>query len=108
MPRILVRRHGRDRIEVEAHGDAFEKLARILGRRAVVAVLGGDQRGVVPERLAVTPGITFIWQVSGRSDIDFETWVEMDLEYIETWNLRKDLKILLLTVPAVLSGRGAY
>ena len=60
------------------------------------------------ERLAVTPGITCIWQVSGRSDIDFETWVEMDLEYIETWNLRKDLKIMLLTVPAVLSGRGAY
>jgi lipopolysaccharide/colanic/teichoic acid biosynthesis glycosyltransferase len=59
-------------------------------------------------RLSVTPGLTCIWQVSGRSDLDFETWVEMDLEYIESWNLRKDLAILLQTVPAVLSGRGAY
>jgi exopolysaccharide biosynthesis polyprenyl glycosylphosphotransferase len=60
------------------------------------------------QRLAVTPGITCIWQVSGRSDIDFETWVDMDLEYIETWTLRADLKLLLLTIPAVISGRGAY
>jgi lipopolysaccharide/colanic/teichoic acid biosynthesis glycosyltransferase len=59
-------------------------------------------------RLAVTPGITCIWQVSGRSDLDFHTWVSMDLEYIETWTLRKDLEILARTVPAVVSGRGAY
>jgi lipopolysaccharide/colanic/teichoic acid biosynthesis glycosyltransferase len=59
-------------------------------------------------RLAVLPGITCIWQVSGRSDVDFNTWVEMDLEYIDTWTLRKDVKILLLTIPAVLSCRGAY
>jgi lipopolysaccharide/colanic/teichoic acid biosynthesis glycosyltransferase len=59
-------------------------------------------------RLAVTPGITCIWQVSGRSDLDFKTWVSMDLEYIETWTLRKDLEILARTVPAVVSGRGAY
>jgi lipopolysaccharide/colanic/teichoic acid biosynthesis glycosyltransferase len=59
-------------------------------------------------RLSVTPGITCIWQVSGRSDLDFDTWVSMDLDYIETWTLRKDLKIMLRTVPAVLSGRGAY
>jgi lipopolysaccharide/colanic/teichoic acid biosynthesis glycosyltransferase len=59
-------------------------------------------------RLAVLPGITCIWQTSGRSDLDFDTWVSMDLEYIETWSLRKDLIILLRTIPAVLSGRGAY
>jgi lipopolysaccharide/colanic/teichoic acid biosynthesis glycosyltransferase len=62
------------------------------------------QRG----RLAVTPGLTCIWQVSGRSDVDFDTWVAMDLEYIETWTLGRDLGIVLRTVPAVLSGRGAY
>jgi len=60
------------------------------------------------QRMAVTPGITCIWQVSGRSDLDFETWVDMDLEYIEGWTIRQDLKLLLLTIPAVLSGRGAY
>jgi lipopolysaccharide/colanic/teichoic acid biosynthesis glycosyltransferase len=60
------------------------------------------------DRLGVKPGITCIWQISGRSDIDFRTWVEMDLDYIASWNLRRDLRILLLTIPAVFSGRGAY
>jgi exopolysaccharide biosynthesis polyprenyl glycosylphosphotransferase len=59
-------------------------------------------------RLAVKPGITCLWQVSGRSDVDFETWVEMDLEYIRTWSLRADIKLLLKTIPAVVSGKGAY
>ena len=59
-------------------------------------------------RLAVTPGITCLWQVSGRSDLDFATWVELDLKYIASWSLLLDLKILLRTIPAVLSGRGAY
>jgi lipopolysaccharide/colanic/teichoic acid biosynthesis glycosyltransferase len=59
-------------------------------------------------RLSVRPGLTCIWQVSGRSDVDFESWVDMDLEYIDTWSFGQDLKLLLLTIPAVLSGRGAY
>jgi exopolysaccharide biosynthesis polyprenyl glycosylphosphotransferase len=60
------------------------------------------------QRLLVKPGVTCIWQVSGRSDIDFKTWIDMDLEYIETWSVRLDLKLLAKTVPAVLTGRGAY
>jgi lipopolysaccharide/colanic/teichoic acid biosynthesis glycosyltransferase len=60
------------------------------------------------QRLLVKPGVTCIWQVSGRSDIDFDTWIDMDLAYIETWSLRLDLELLARTVPAVLSGRGAY
>ncbi len=60
------------------------------------------------QRLAVKPGITCIWQVSGRSTLDFETWVKMDLEYIETWSLWLDVKLLARTIPAVLSTRGAY
>lgn len=59
-------------------------------------------------RLLVKPGITCIWQVSGRSDVDFDTWVDLDLEYIRTWTLRKDVALLLRTVPAVITGRGAY
>jgi lipopolysaccharide/colanic/teichoic acid biosynthesis glycosyltransferase len=60
-------------------------------------------------RLAVTPGITCIWQVTGRSDIrDFDDWAALDAEYIKTWSLGLDLKILLMTIPAVLRGRGAY
>jgi lipopolysaccharide/colanic/teichoic acid biosynthesis glycosyltransferase len=60
------------------------------------------------QRLLVKPGVTCIWQVSGRSDLDFNTWVDMDLEYIETWSLRLDIRLLAKTVPAVLTGRGAY
>ncbi len=60
------------------------------------------------ERLAVRPGLTCIWQISGRSDIPFERWVELDIEYVRRRSLWLDLKILLLTIPAVLSGRGAY
>jgi len=60
------------------------------------------------QRLLVQPGVTCIWQVSGRSDLDFDTWVDMDIEYIHTWSLRLDLKLLAKTVPAVLTGRGAY
>jgi exopolysaccharide biosynthesis polyprenyl glycosylphosphotransferase len=59
-------------------------------------------------RMSVRPGITCIWQVSGRSDLEFATWIEMDLAYIQTWSLRRDAAIILRTIPAVLSGRGAY
>src|SRR5919204_2075832 len=60
------------------------------------------------QRVSVTPGITCIWQVSGRSNLDFDTWVEMDLEYIRRWSFWLDLKLLLLTIPAVISARGAF
>lgn len=58
-------------------------------------------------RLAVTPGITCLWQVSGRNRISFAEWMKMDLEYIEDISLKNDMKVLLLTVPAVLRGIGA-
>ncbi|MBV8213699.1 MAG: sugar transferase [Verrucomicrobia bacterium] len=59
-------------------------------------------------RLSVKPGITCIWQISGRSLIrNFETWNRLDLEYIDNWSIWLDLRILLLTVPATLSSRGA-
>lgn len=59
-------------------------------------------------RLTAKPGITGIWQVSGRSELPYETWASMDMEYLETWSPWLDLEILAKTVPAVLSGRGAY
>jgi lipopolysaccharide/colanic/teichoic acid biosynthesis glycosyltransferase len=58
-------------------------------------------------KLSVKPGITCLWQVSGRNEIkDFSEWVRLDLRYIETWSLLLDLKILLLTIPAVILGKG--
>jgi exopolysaccharide biosynthesis polyprenyl glycosylphosphotransferase len=59
-------------------------------------------------RLAVKPGITGLWQVSGRSDLPFDRSIELDLEYIERQSLWLYIKILFLTFPAVLQGRGAY
>jgi lipopolysaccharide/colanic/teichoic acid biosynthesis glycosyltransferase len=59
-------------------------------------------------RLSVKPGITCLWQVSGRNNVtDFKDWVRMDLEYIDRWSLWLDLEILLKTVPAVLFRKGA-
>lgn len=58
-------------------------------------------------RLSMKPGLTCLWQISGRNQLDFDRWMELDLEYIDSWSPWLDLKILLKTVPAVLSGRGA-
>ncbi|HWP58560.1 MAG TPA: undecaprenyl-phosphate glucose phosphotransferase [Candidatus Acidoferrales bacterium] len=59
-------------------------------------------------RLEVSPGITGLWQVSGRSELSFDEMVMLDLYYIENWSLGLDLRILLRTIPAVFRGRGAY
>ena len=60
------------------------------------------------QRLEVVPGITGLWQVSGRSDIPFDEMVLLDVYYIENWSLGLDLRMLLQTVPKVLFGQGAY
>ena len=59
-------------------------------------------------RLAVKPGITCLWQVSGRSKLGFEEWMRLDIQYIQSMSLANDLRILARTVPAVLSREGAY
>jgi exopolysaccharide biosynthesis polyprenyl glycosylphosphotransferase len=63
----------------------------------------GSQR----RRLSMKPGITGLWQVSGRSDVPFADWMRMDQEYVDRWTLWLDLRLLLATVPAVLRRRGA-
>ena len=68
-----------------------------------VCKYGPRERG----RLAVRPGLTCLWQIGGRSSVDFERWVELDLDYIHTMSFWGDLVILLKTVPAVLTARGA-
>lgn len=60
------------------------------------------------QRLAITPGMTCLWQVNGRSDLSFDEQVRFDLYYAERWSLWLDVKIILRTFPAVLSRRGAY
>ncbi|MBI2841893.1 MAG: exopolysaccharide biosynthesis polyprenyl glycosylphosphotransferase [Armatimonadetes bacterium] len=60
------------------------------------------------ERLSVVPGITCLWQVSGRSKLSFDEWVQLDLKYINSRSILLDFRILLKTIPAVISGEGAY
>jgi exopolysaccharide biosynthesis polyprenyl glycosylphosphotransferase len=66
------------------------------------ALHGGHRR-----RLAMRPGLTCLWQVSGRNDLTFGEWMALDLEYIDRWSLGLDVAILLRTLPAILSARGA-
>ncbi len=67
-----------------------------------------DYKSWQRRRLSVKPGITCLWQVNGRNKInDFDNWVKLDLEYIDSWSLGLDFKILLRTIPAVMSGFGA-
>jgi exopolysaccharide biosynthesis polyprenyl glycosylphosphotransferase len=58
-------------------------------------------------RFSVVPGMTGLWQVSGRSDLSFEDWIQLDLRYIDRWSLRLDAELLLRTIPAVVWGQGA-
>lgn len=59
-------------------------------------------------RFSVKPGLTCLWQVNGRNNVQFEEWMEMDMEYIDGWSLGLDFLILLKTIPAVFKGAGAY
>lgn len=67
-----------------------------------------DYNDYLMQRLHVLGGLTCYWQISGRSSIDFDGMVELDLKYIEERGILTDLKILFLTIPAVLKGDGAY
>ena len=65
------------------------------------------ETGSHKRRFSVRPGLTCLWQISGRSDLSFEEWMKLDLEYIDHWSLYLDGVILLRTVPAVMTARGA-
>jgi len=57
--------------------------------------------------LRMRPGLTCLWAVNGRDQVDFESWMKMDLQYIENWSLGLDCTIILRTIPTVLLGKGA-
>jgi len=59
-------------------------------------------------RLRMRPGLTCLWAINGRDEVDFETWMKLDMEYIDGWSLALDWKIILRTIPQVLSGKGAH
>jgi len=76
---------------------------RPMSTRDVELFDQGKQR----RRFSVRPGITCLWQISGRSDLSFDDWLKLDLQYIDNWSFWKDIKILFMTIPAVLFSKGA-
>jgi exopolysaccharide biosynthesis polyprenyl glycosylphosphotransferase len=67
-----------------------------------------QHHGAARRRLSMKPGLTCLWQVNGRSTLSFAEWMRLDLEYVDRWSLTLDFAILLRTIPAVISGRGAW
>ncbi|MEP7353944.1 MAG: sugar transferase, partial [Acidobacteriota bacterium] len=59
-------------------------------------------------RLRMRPGLTCLWAVNGRDAVDFETWMRLDMQYIDNWSLALDWKIILKTIPTLILGRGAH
>ncbi len=80
----------------------------LVGPRPPIPEEVAQYTGAELQRLAVKPGLTCLWQISGRSTLGFDEWMRLDIEYIERRSAWLDLKILVWTVPAVLSCRGAY
>lgn len=79
----------------------------LVGPRPPLPEEVAQYKGWQKRRLSMKPGITGLWQVSGRNLLDFDDWMKMDLAYIDHWSLWLDLKILLKTIPAVFSRKGA-
>jgi lipopolysaccharide/colanic/teichoic acid biosynthesis glycosyltransferase len=80
----------------------------LVGPRPLWTEESKQCRGWAQKRLDITPGITGLWQVLGRSDIPFDEMVKLDYLYVTGWSLGWDVKLLLQTIPAVLTKRGAY
>jgi lipopolysaccharide/colanic/teichoic acid biosynthesis glycosyltransferase len=80
----------------------------LVGPRPAVPVEVARYKPRHRARLNVKPGLTCIWQISGRGDLPFEKQVSLDIEYIQTRSWWLDMKLMVKTVPAVLTGRGAY
>ncbi len=80
----------------------------LVGPRPLPLVETRELTGAERRRLSMRPGITCLWQVSGRSDLTFKDWMILDLQYIDQWSLLLDAAILARTIPAVLSRKGAH
>ena len=98
---------------------SFDELPQLLNVLRGEMSLVGPRPLVIPEarpltagwqarRVDLRPGLTGPWQVAGRSDIPFDEMISFDYLYVSGWSLARDIEILFATVPAVLSGRGAY
>jgi exopolysaccharide biosynthesis polyprenyl glycosylphosphotransferase len=80
----------------------------LVGPRPLPVYEARRIKGAQRRRLAMRPGMTGLWQVSGRNSVDFDGWMRLDLLYVDRWSLGLDLRILLRTIPVVLRGEGAF
>jgi len=80
----------------------------LIGPRPIVQSEADFYGDLFAYYLAVTPGLSGLWQVSGRSDVGYDERAELDARYVSTWSIRSDFSILLRTLPAVLARRGAH
>jgi lipopolysaccharide/colanic/teichoic acid biosynthesis glycosyltransferase len=95
--------------------DELPQFLNVLkGRMSLVGPRPLPQRDVskfdaasLMRRFSVKPGLTCLWQISGRSDTNFDKWIELDLKYIDNWSLEMDMLILAKTIPVVVRGTGA-
>lgn len=78
----------------------------LIGPRPIIAAEAEFYGNLLPFYLAATPGLSGLWQVSGRSDVDYEARTKLDVLYVRSWSLGTDFSILLRTIPAVLTRRG--
>ena len=79
----------------------------LVGPRPLPLAETRELTGVHRRRLSLRPGITCLWQISGRNDLGFDEWMALDLQYVDHWSLSLDFAILLRTLPALISRRGA-
>ena len=80
----------------------------VVGPRPAVPLEANQYNSLYERRLIAKPGITGPWQISGRSDLDLQTSISLDLNYLTNWSFTRDLWIIIATVGAVFRGKGAY
>ena len=101
----LLRKYSLD--ELPQLFNVFSGSMSLVGPRPLPVTEQQQIAGPMRRRLSMKPGITGLWQVSGRSNLTFDDWMNLDLEYVDNSSLRLDFELLLKTIPAVLTGRGA-